>query len=70
MLSFSVMSDSTTPWTVACKAPLSMEFFRKEYWSWLSFPAAADLPHPGIKLTSLMASTTWEGPTSKLRDTK
>ena len=22
-----------TPWTVACQAPLSMEFFRQEYWS-------------------------------------
>jgi len=22
-----------TPWTVACKAPLSMGFFRQEYWS-------------------------------------
>ena len=22
-----------TPWTVALKAPLSMEFFRQEYWS-------------------------------------
>ena len=23
----------TTPWTVACRAPLSMEFSRQEYWS-------------------------------------
>ena len=22
-----------TPWTVACQAPLSMEFSRQEYWS-------------------------------------
>ena len=22
-----------TPWTVAHQAPLSMDFFRKEYWS-------------------------------------
>ena len=27
-----------TPWTVACQASLSMEFFRQEYWSELSFP--------------------------------
>ena len=27
------MSDSSIPWTVACQAPLSMEFFRQEYWS-------------------------------------
>ena len=30
-VSRSVMSDSTTPWTVAHQAPLSMEFFRQEY---------------------------------------
>ena len=33
----SVMSDSANPWTVACQAPLSMEFFRQEYWSELLF---------------------------------
>ena len=27
-----------TPWTVARQAPLSMEFFRQEYWSWFPFP--------------------------------
>ena len=27
-----------TPWTVACQAPLSMEFSRQEYWSGLPFP--------------------------------
>ena len=34
----SVMSDSAMPWTVACQAPLSMEFSRQEYWSELPFP--------------------------------
>ena len=28
-----------TPWTVACQAPLSMEFSRQEYWSELPFPS-------------------------------
>ena len=28
-----------TPWTVAYKAPLSMEFSRQEYWSGLPFPS-------------------------------
>ena len=28
-----------TLWTVACKAPLSMEFSRQEYWSGLPFPS-------------------------------
>ena len=27
-----------TLWTIACQAPLSMEFSRQEYWSGLSFP--------------------------------
>ena len=30
--SHSVVSDSSTPWTVVCQAPLSMEFSRPEYW--------------------------------------
>ena len=38
-----------TPWTVAYKAPLSMEFSRKEYWSGLPFPSPGDLPDPGIE---------------------
>ena len=38
-----------TPWTVAHQAPLSMEFFRQEYWSGLSFPSPGDLRNPGIK---------------------
>ena len=29
----------TTPWTVACQAPLSMGFFRQGYWSGLPFPS-------------------------------
>ena len=33
-----------TPWTVAWKAPLSMEFSRQEYWSWLPFSPLGDLP--------------------------
>ena len=38
-----------TPWTVACRAPLSMGFSRQEYWSGLLFPSPEDLPHPDIK---------------------
>ena len=30
------------PW--ACQAPLSMGFFRQEYWSGLPFPSPRDLP--------------------------
>ena len=35
--------------SLACQAPLSMEFSRKEYWSGLPFPSPGDLPDPGIK---------------------
>ena len=38
----------STPWTVACWAPLSMEFFRQEYWSRLPFPTPGDLSDPGV----------------------
>jgi len=38
-----------TPWTVACQAPLSMEFSRQEYWSGLQFPPPGDPPYPGIE---------------------
>ena len=37
------------PWTVACQAPLSMGFSRREYWSGLSFSSPGDLPDPGIE---------------------
>ena len=38
-----------TPWTVAHQAPLSMGFFRQEYWSGLPLPSPDDLPYPGIQ---------------------
>ena len=38
-----------TPWTVAYQAPLSVGFFRQEYWSRLPFPPPGDLPNPGIE---------------------
>ena len=49
MLSCSVVSDSTTLWTVARQAPLSLGFLKQEYWSGLPFPPPGDLPNPGIK---------------------
>ena len=38
-----------TPWTVACRAPLSMGFSRQEHWSGLPFPSPGDIPFPGIE---------------------
>ena len=41
-----------TLWTVAHQFPLSMGFFRQEYWSRLPFPSPEGLPDPGIELGS------------------
>ena len=49
MKSLSSVRLFATPWTVAYKSPLSMEFSRQEYWSGLPFPSPGDLPDPGIK---------------------
>ena len=59
-----------TLWTVACQAPLSMQFSRQEYWSGLPCPPPGDLPKLGIEPVSLMSpaleggffttSTIWE----------
>ena len=38
-----------TPWTIACQVPLSMVFFRKEYWSGLLFSSPGHLLDPGIE---------------------
>ena len=50
---FSCVQLFATPWTVAHQAPLSMGFFRQEYWSGLACPPPGDLPDPGIEPTSL-----------------
>ena len=49
----SVMSDSLRLWIIAHQAPLSMEFFRQEYWSGLSFLSPGDSPAQGSKLCLL-----------------
>ena len=36
-----------TPWTVACQAPLSMEFSRPEYWSGQLVPSPGNFPSQG-----------------------
>ena len=59
-----------TLWTVACQAPLSMEFPRQGYWSGLSFPSPGYFSDPGIEPVSLASPAlagklyhwaTWEG---------
>ena len=59
-----------TPWTIDHEVSLSLGFSKQEYWSGLPFPSPRDLPHPGIKPTSLTSpvlaggffttSSTWE----------
>ena len=44
-----------TLWSVAHQAPLSIGFFRQEYWSGLPFPPPGDLPDPGIKSESFVS---------------
>ena len=50
----SCVQPFATPWTESHQAPLSMAFFRQEYWSGLPFPTPSDLPDPGIDTVSLV----------------
>ena len=50
--SLSCVQLFATPWTATHQAPLSMGFFRQEYWSGFPFPPPGDLPHLGIEPTS------------------
>ena len=57
MLSHSVTLTLCDPMDyVACQAPLSMGFFRKEYWSGLPHPPPGDLPHLGIEHASVTST--------------
>ena len=60
-----------TLWTVACQAPLSMEFSRQKYWSGLPFPSPRDLPDPEIEPRSpaLQADSLPSQPPGKLKKT-
>ena len=48
----SVASDSATPCTVVCWAPLSVGVFRQEFWSGWPFPPPGDLPDLEIEPVS------------------
>ena len=56
-----------TPWAVAHQAPLSMDFYRQEYWSGYPFPSPGDLPNPGIEPRSpaLLVDFLLSDPTGK-----
>ena len=59
------MSDSVTPWAVACQASLSMGFLRQEYSSGLPFLPPGDLPDPGIE-SHLLFPLRWQADSSPL----
>ena len=43
-----------TLWAIAHEVPVSIGFFRQEYWSGLPFPSPGDLPNLGIQPASLV----------------
>ena len=51
--SFSHIQLFATLWTMARQAPLSVRFFRQEYWQGLPCPPPRDLPDPGIEPATL-----------------
>ena len=53
LFSRQVVSDSfVTPWTTAHQAPLSTDFSRQEYWSWLPFLSPGGFSDSGIETRS------------------
>ena len=64
------MPHSVTPWTVACQAPLSVEFSGREYWSGLPFPSPGNRSDPRTEPRSfaLQADALWSEPPGKPRD--
>ena len=48
------------PWTVACQAPLSMEFSRQDYWSGLPFPSPNEVQGKAKITYGDRTVVTWE----------
>ena len=48
----SCLTNSTTLWTIARQVPLSLGFFRQEYWNGLPFPPPGYLPNPVMEPAS------------------
>ena len=69
---FGCVRLSSTLWTVAQPAPVSMGFSIQDHWNGLLCPSPGDLPYPRIEPASLMSlalagrfftiSATWEAP--------
>ena len=43
------VSDSDTPWTAACQAPLSTGILQARILEWIAMLSSRDLPNPGIE---------------------
>ena len=73
---FSCVQLFATPWTTVLQTPLSMEFFKQEYWSGLPLLTPGDFPDPGMEPTPpvppafasrfFAASATWEASDASL----
>ena len=59
MISCSVMSNVLWPLTVAFQAPLSMKFFRQEYWSVLPVSCSRDSPSSSVVKNPPVVHDTW-----------
>ena len=46
-----------TPWTVACQAPLSIEFSRQEYWSGLPSLPAQVCTHAQVQIPAYFCAS-------------
>ena len=46
VLSRSIVSDSATPRTVACQAPLSMRILQAGILEWIAMPSSRGSPQP------------------------
>ena len=58
-VSHSVLYDSL--WPHDCNPPgSSAHGIFQACWCWVPFPTAGDIPDPGIELTSLAFSATWD----------
>ena len=49
VLSYSVVSDSVTLWTVAHQTALSTGILQARILEWVALPSSRDLPNPGIE---------------------
>ena len=55
LLQLQLHSTLCNPMDCSPQAPLSLGFFRQEYWGRLPCPSPGDLPDPGIKRVSPLA---------------